>query len=94
MQPHRQAELVQLRHRGFFEQVGHPVNATASHSTLPVGLGERSRRFHRSPAPLLGEHNHELLRELGLDDAEIAALEEDGVIGTAPGGRRTAARGS
>ncbi|BBZ29657.1 CoA transferase [Mycolicibacterium madagascariense] len=96
MQPHRQAELPQLQHRGFFEQVDHPLNPTASHSTLPVGLAHGPRRFHRSPAPLLGEHNHELLRELGLDDAEIAALEEDGVIGTAPavGGRRKAGRGS
>jgi crotonobetainyl-CoA:carnitine CoA-transferase CaiB-like acyl-CoA transferase len=44
-------------------------------------------------APLLGEHNHELLGELGLTSDEIAALEDDGVIGTAPamGGRRKAA---
>ena len=35
-------------------------------------------------APLLGEHNHELLTELGLSAEEIAALAADGVIGTAP----------
>jgi crotonobetainyl-CoA:carnitine CoA-transferase CaiB-like acyl-CoA transferase len=41
-------------------------------------------RFHRSPAPLLGEHNHEVLGELGLDAAEIAELEAAGIIGRAP----------
>jgi hypothetical protein len=36
---------------------------------------------------LLGEHNHELLAELGLSDEEIADLDADGVIGRAPGVR-------
>ncbi|MEV0740146.1 hypothetical protein AB0I51_30380 [Streptomyces sp. NPDC050549] len=36
------------------------------------------------PAPLLGQHNHELLTELGLTAREITALEADGVIGRAP----------
>lgn len=94
MQPHRQTELPQLSHRHFFEQVGHPVNVAAPHSTLPVSLANGPERFHRHAAPLLGEHNHELLSELGLSDDEIATLEADGVIGTAPamGGRRKAAR--
>ena len=35
-----------------------------------------------------------MLGELGVNDDELAALEDDGVIGTAPamGGRRKAAR--
>ncbi|MET0830482.1 MAG: CoA transferase [Microbacterium sp.] len=38
---------------------------------------------YERPAPLLGQHNAEVLREiLGLSDAEIAALEADDVIGT------------
>ncbi|WP_029114730.1 CaiB/BaiF CoA-transferase family protein [Mycobacterium sp. URHB0044] len=84
MQPHRQNELAQVRHRRFFEHVGHPVNVAAAHSTLPIGLSNGPDHFHRQAAPLLGEHNHELLGELGLSYAEIAALEHDGVIGTAP----------
>jgi crotonobetainyl-CoA:carnitine CoA-transferase CaiB-like acyl-CoA transferase len=94
MQPHRQNELPQLRYRRFFEHVGHPVNVAASHSTLPVSLSNGPEYFHRQAAPLLGEHNHELLTELGLSYDEIAALEVDGVIGTAPavGGRRKATR--
>ena len=94
MQPHRQLELPQLRFRRFFEQVGHPVNNAAPHSTLPISLSDGPREFHRTAAPLLGEHNHEVLADLGLSDEEIATLADDGVIGTEPGvgGRRKAAR--
>jgi crotonobetainyl-CoA:carnitine CoA-transferase CaiB-like acyl-CoA transferase len=35
----------------------------------------------RRPAPLLGQHDHEILGELGFADAEIGALRERGVIG-------------
>ena len=87
MQPHRQKELPQLAFRGFFEEVGHPVNNPAPHSTLPMRLSRGPDRFHRRPAPLLGEHNHEVLTELGLSEGEIAALEDDGIIGNAPGRR-------
>ncbi|MEZ0366666.1 CaiB/BaiF CoA transferase family protein [Mycobacterium sp. pUA109] len=86
LQPHRQTELEQLTFRGFFENVDHPVNATAPHSTVPMRLSGGADRFHRAPAPLLGQHNHELLAELGLSAAEIAELETDGVIGSAPAG--------
>jgi crotonobetainyl-CoA:carnitine CoA-transferase CaiB-like acyl-CoA transferase len=36
------------------------------------------------PAPLLGQHNHEVLSEVGLSDKDIDDLEAAGVIGTAP----------
>jgi len=35
--------------------------------------------------PSLGEHSHELLRQLGLDHEQIARLEQDGVIAQAAG---------
>ena len=92
-QPHRQAELAQLAARGFFERVDHPLAGAASHSTLPARFSNGPAGWHRRHAPLLGEHNGEILRELGCSDAEIAALEADGVIGTAPAMRgRKAAR--
>jgi crotonobetainyl-CoA:carnitine CoA-transferase CaiB-like acyl-CoA transferase len=84
MQPHRQTELVQLTSRGFFEIVDHPVNGPARLSTVPMRLSGGPCRFHTRPAPLLGQHNAELLTELGLDDAQIVELEADGVIARAP----------
>jgi len=83
-QPHRQTELEQLAARGFFETVSHPVNPPTQHSTLPFRLSQAPDRVHVRPAPLLGEHNRELLAELGLSDDEIDDLEADGVIGSAP----------
>lgn len=90
MQPHRQTELPQLAFRGFFEHIEHPVNAPVPHSTVPMRFSAGPQRFHRRPAPLLGQHNHELLTELGLTDPEIAELEADGIIGEAPGAARKA----
>ncbi|TVZ06645.1 CoA transferase [Trebonia kvetii] len=84
MQPHRQAELPPLQARGFFELTEHPVGPPARQSTIPMRLSDGPARFHRSPAPLLGEHNHEVLTELGVNAAEIAELEAAGIIGRAP----------
>ncbi|OBG86971.1 CoA-transferase [Mycobacterium sp. E3298] len=84
MQPHRQTELDQLTFRGFFEEVDHPVNGPARLSTVPIRSSGGPSTFHTQHAPLLGQHNHELLAELGLSDAEIAQLEADGVIGHEP----------
>ncbi|MEV5835186.1 CoA transferase [Nocardia sp. NPDC052112] len=84
MQPHRVAELPQLESRGFYEYVEHPVNPMVRHSTVPFALSHRPERWHVRHAPLLGEHNREVLAGLGLTESDIAALETDGVIGQAP----------
>ncbi|MCX2931291.1 CoA transferase [Mycobacterium sp. CVI_P3] len=82
MQPHRQPELEQLTARGFFEVLDHPVNAPARFTTMPFRGSRGPRPVHAWPAPLLGEHNHELLTELGLSEQAIAILETEGVIGS------------
>ncbi|MDT5167414.1 MAG: hypothetical protein QOD02_729 [Mycobacterium sp.] len=84
MQPHRQTELDQLAFRGFFEEVDHPVNGRAKLSTVPMRFSGGPGVFHTHSAPLLGQHNHALLAELGLTASEIADLEADGIIGCAP----------
>jgi crotonobetainyl-CoA:carnitine CoA-transferase CaiB-like acyl-CoA transferase len=84
MQPHRQTELPQLAAREFFESVDHPVNGTVRHGTLPMRFSAGPRRLHVRHAPLLGEHNDELLGELGLTPDEIAALATDAIVGQSP----------
>lgn len=81
-QPHHQPDLAPLQWRGFFETVDHPVSGSSRHSTLPMRFSSGPERFHQRHAPLLGEHTRELLADLGLDPAEIDALEAEGVIAT------------
>jgi crotonobetainyl-CoA:carnitine CoA-transferase CaiB-like acyl-CoA transferase len=72
--------------RGFYEQVAHPVAGTHPFPVMPFRYASQKSWIH-SPAPLVGQHNREILREVvGLSDAEIDALEADAVIGTRPRG--------
>lgn len=74
----------QLRARAFFEDVEHPVHGSSVHSTYPFRLPGHEGPVHRRPAPTLGQHNREVFVDLlGLSDAELAALEATGVVGTA-----------
>jgi crotonobetainyl-CoA:carnitine CoA-transferase CaiB-like acyl-CoA transferase len=42
------------------------------------------RPIYRRPAPTLGQHNDEVLAELGLSPAEIERLAADRLVGTRP----------
>ncbi|MCP4040319.1 MAG: CoA transferase [bacterium] len=75
----------QLAARGYFEQLDHPVIGTHPIATLPYRFATLPRWVRRR-APTLGEHNTELLTELGRGAEEIASLEADGVIGQRPKG--------
>jgi crotonobetainyl-CoA:carnitine CoA-transferase CaiB-like acyl-CoA transferase len=73
----------QIVARGFCERVPHPVIGNPPLMTVPFRYASVARWLHRA-APTIGQHNHELLRELGYGDAEIAAFEAEKVIGTRP----------
>jgi crotonobetainyl-CoA:carnitine CoA-transferase CaiB-like acyl-CoA transferase len=84
--PRRASDHPQLNARGFYEQVAHPVVGTQPVAGLPwraTGV----ERWIRRPAPVLGEHNAEVLgRRLGCTDDELKTLEAAGVIGSWPVG--------
>jgi crotonobetainyl-CoA:carnitine CoA-transferase CaiB-like acyl-CoA transferase len=85
--PRDVGENPQLRARGFFEAVSHPVVGTHEYAGLPMRFSAGPERWFRAAAPMLGQHNDEILRGLlGLDDAEIAALRADRIIGDRPVG--------
>jgi crotonobetainyl-CoA:carnitine CoA-transferase CaiB-like acyl-CoA transferase len=68
--------------RGFFEAVSHPVVGTHLFPTLPFAFVGDATRWLRRPAPTLGQHNDEVLRELGYDDTEIESLMRRNIIGS------------
>jgi crotonobetainyl-CoA:carnitine CoA-transferase CaiB-like acyl-CoA transferase len=80
----RTLEDPQLRARRFFEPVEHAVVGRHEYPTWPMRLSAGPHEWWRGPAPLLGEHNDDVLRELGCDDERIARLRADGVIGETP----------
>jgi crotonobetainyl-CoA:carnitine CoA-transferase CaiB-like acyl-CoA transferase len=70
--------------RGAIVESVHPVAGPVKMVGPPVRMSETPGQIRR-PAPLLGEHTQEVLRErLELDDTEIRRLQDAGVIG---GGR-------
>jgi crotonobetainyl-CoA:carnitine CoA-transferase CaiB-like acyl-CoA transferase len=72
--------------RGFWDVVNHPEVGPYKQVSPPWYLSKNPRRM-TMPAPGLGEHNRYVLGELlGLSAQEIAALEEQGIIGTRPTG--------
>ena len=70
--PHIQA-------RGFFGTVTHPVLGSFEQPGTPFMVdGQRAAAL---PAPLLGQHNHQVLcGELGLQKSELEVLAAEGVI--------------
>jgi crotonobetainyl-CoA:carnitine CoA-transferase CaiB-like acyl-CoA transferase len=75
----------QLVARGFFETVSHPIVGSHEHPALPIRLAGERRRWYARPAPTLGQHTAEVLRDLlGLDEEEIARLRAERVIGNRP----------
>ncbi|KAJ54377.1 acyl-CoA hydratase [Actibacterium mucosum KCTC 23349] len=69
----------QLKARDMMLSVDHPVEGTIPQLGFPIKLSGTPCAI-TAPPPTLGQHNAELLGDLGLDDADIARLAETNVI--------------
>jgi crotonobetainyl-CoA:carnitine CoA-transferase CaiB-like acyl-CoA transferase len=69
----------QLAERGYFVQIDHPAAGRLMYPGAPFRM-EQSPFEVRRPAPTLGQHNAEVLGELGYDTGDLAALSAAGVI--------------
>jgi crotonobetainyl-CoA:carnitine CoA-transferase CaiB-like acyl-CoA transferase len=69
----------QVAARGLLLELEHPRVGRARYVGSPIALDGAGRGSLRPP-PLLGQHTEEVLSELGLDAAELAALRRERVI--------------
>jgi crotonobetainyl-CoA:carnitine CoA-transferase CaiB-like acyl-CoA transferase len=77
-----------LQARDYYSNLADADRGPRLSDGLPVLInGNRDRDWWRR-APMLGEHNREILQELGFAASDIRALEERGVIGDRPPGTR------
>lgn len=71
----------QLDARGYYEELEHPITGRHRYPGWPFRITPGPQRHHRTAPPTLGQHNDEILRELGLSEAEVSDLRHQRVIG-------------
>jgi crotonobetainyl-CoA:carnitine CoA-transferase CaiB-like acyl-CoA transferase len=75
----------QMRSRGFWQPVTHPVVGTHRYPGWPMRLSGGPAQWYRCAAPLFGQHTEEVLKkELGLTEEQLAQLRDAKVIGDRP----------
>jgi len=79
--PAEVVEHLQLKARDYWVELDYPKLGTALRYGKHFFLSSETRNYVRRHESLIGEHNREIYgKELGLSDAEIAALKEAKVI--------------
>ncbi len=74
------AEDEHLIGRNFFVELEHPEVGVRKHAGIPWRMSDSESRV-KSPAPAIGQHTEEVLRQiLGYDEAEMRKLSEAGAL--------------
>jgi crotonobetainyl-CoA:carnitine CoA-transferase CaiB-like acyl-CoA transferase len=69
----------QLRERGFFQEIDHPLAGPATYPGIPFTVGDAA--MVRGRAPLLGEHNRSVYcDELGYSPEDLVRLRQQGIV--------------
>ena len=69
----------QVLHREMLLEMNHPTLGAIKQTGLPIKFSLTPGGLDRPP-PLLGEHNGQILKDLGYSDAQIAEMAEKSVI--------------
>ena len=70
-----------IAHRGLLSQFDNVQAAVGPVTVMRTGFRSDGQPVSvDTPPPILGSHNHELLKNLGYDEAAIAQLSQEGVI--------------
>ena len=78
--PSEVVENPQYVHRAYFEESSHPAAGSGRIPGAPLNM-EGTPWALRSPAPTLGQHNHEVYcDELGISPSELARMSEAGIV--------------
>lgn len=73
------AELPQVKHRDVFDEVDHPRLGQLTLTGIPFDLSETPPKLERH-APSLGEHNREVLEDIGYSPSEIERIKTNGTV--------------
>ena len=69
----------QVKHRGLVATYEHPRAGTVKVIGPAVQLSATPPTIER-PAPIVGQHTVEILREFGIDESDIASLRDSGTV--------------
>jgi crotonobetainyl-CoA:carnitine CoA-transferase CaiB-like acyl-CoA transferase len=69
-----------LKSRGFFASIEHPAAGSLRYPGAPYKMSMTPWEL-RHPAPILGQHTDEVLRELGIADNDLTTLRAAGTLG-------------
>lgn len=70
----------QVKHLGLIENFEHPALGTIRQVSNPLKFSNARDGWIRQAPPMLGQHTREVLKEFGIDEAQILEWEREGVV--------------